>query len=167
MRRYDLSPIAPPAGRAHIRYGMRGHHEHAGVGASGSHLSSSRKTTVIVIDDDIFVRRALKTELEILGFKVVVRQSAEDLLAKELPDHDSCVLSDVYLPGMSGIELCRHLAAAGTSLPTILMTGRDDEHTRRLMREAKPIACLFKPFDEATLLRAVRKATQVPPKRRS
>ena len=70
------------------------------------------------------------------------------------------MLSDVYLPGMSGIELCQHLAAAGSQLPTILMTGRDDEHTRRLMREAKPIACLFKPFDEAALLRAIRKATR-------
>jgi DNA-binding response OmpR family regulator len=51
-------------------------------------------------------------------------------------------------------------------LPTILMTGRDDEHTRHLMREAKPVACLFKPFDEATLLRAVRKAIRLRPKRR-
>lgn len=113
---------------------------------------------MIVIDDDVFVCRALKTELEILGFKVVIRESAEDLLANELPDHDTCLLSDVYLSGMSGIELSRYLAAAGSLLPTILMTGRDDEHTRRLMREAKPVACLFKPFDEATLLRAVRKA---------
>jgi FixJ family two-component response regulator len=119
-----------------------------------------------VIDDDTFVCRALKTELEILGFKVVVRQSAEALLANKIPEDDACLLSDVYLPGMNGIELCRHLAAAGSRLPTILMTGRDDENTRRLMREAKPIACLFKPFDEATLLRAIRKATRLRPKRR-
>jgi two-component system response regulator FixJ len=121
---------------------------------------------VIVIDDDVFVCRALKTELEILGFRVLVRRSAEDLLANKLPGQNTCLLSDVYLPGMSGIELCRQLALAGSLLPTILMTGRDDEHTRRLMREAKPVACLFKPFDEATLLRAVRKATHQRPKRR-
>lgn len=120
---------------------------------------------MIVIDDDASVCRALKTELEILGFKVVVRFSAEELLANNLPDHDTCVLSDVYLPGMNGIELCKRLAAAGTRLPTILMTGRDDEHTRRLMREAKPIALLFKPFDEAALVRAIRKATRPRPKR--
>lgn len=114
---------------------------------------------MIVIDDDIFVCRALKTQLEILGFNVVVFHSAESLLADPLPTGDMCLLLDVYLPGMSGIELCRQLAEAGSRLPTILMTGRDDEHTRRLMRKAKPIACLFKPFDEAALLRAVRKAT--------
>ncbi len=76
--------------------------------------------------------------------------------------HDTCLLSDVYLPGMNGVELWRHLAEAGSRLPTILMTGRDDEHTRRLMREAKPIASLFKPFDEAALLRAIRKAMRRP-----
>ncbi len=113
---------------------------------------------MIVIDDDISVRRALKTHLEILGFKVVALPSAEDLLASELPDRDTCLLSDVYLPGMSGLELCQHLVNAGSHLRTILMTGRDDEHTRRRMREAKPIACLFKPFDEAALLRAIRRA---------
>jgi FixJ family two-component response regulator len=123
-----------------------------------SPLSSSQKTTVIVIDDDVFVCRALKTQLEILGFNVLVFQSADSLLANEFPTSDTCLLSDVYLPGMNGIELCRHLAKAGSRLPTILMTGRDDEHTRRRMREARPIACLFKPFDEAALLRAIRKA---------
>jgi FixJ family two-component response regulator len=121
-------------------------------------LSSGQKTTVIVIDDDVFVCRALKTQLEILGFNVLVFQNADGLLASELPISGACLLSDVYLPGMNGIELCRHLAKAGLRLPTILMTGRDDEHTRRRMREARPIACLFKPFDEAALLRAIRKA---------
>ncbi len=113
---------------------------------------------MIVIDDDIFICRALKTQLEILGFNVVVFQSAESLLADALPTRDTCLLSDVYLPGMNGIELCLHLAEAGCRLPTILMTGRDDEHTRRLMREAKAVACLSKPFDQTALLRAIRKA---------
>ena len=113
---------------------------------------------MIVIDDDVFVCRALKTQLEILEFNVLVFPTADGLLAREFPTHDTCLLSDVYLPGMNGIELCRYLAAVGPRVPTILMTGRDDEHTRRLMREAKPIACLFKPFNEAALLRAIRKA---------
>jgi FixJ family two-component response regulator len=113
---------------------------------------------VIVIDDDVFVCRALKTQLQILGFNVLVFQNADGLLAGEFPTSDTCLLSDVYLPGMNGIELCRHLAQAGSRLPTILMTGRDDEQTRRLMREANPVANLFKPFDQEALLRAIRKA---------
>jgi FixJ family two-component response regulator len=123
-------------------------------------LPSSQKTTVIVIDDDASVCRALQTLLQILGLDVMIFRTAEDMLAGKFPIYNTCVLSDVYLPGMSGIELCRHLIDAGTHLPTILMTGRDDEHTTRLMRAAKPVACLFKPFDEAALLRAIRKATQ-------
>ena len=118
----------------------------------------SQKTTVIVIDDDVFVCRALKTQLEILGFKVLVFPSADSLLASEFPTSDACLLSDVYLPGMNGVELCQHLTERGFQLPIVLMTGRDDERTQRLMRDAKPAASLFKPFDQATLLRAIRKA---------
>ncbi|MGH7934066.1 MAG: response regulator, partial [Candidatus Binataceae bacterium] len=88
-------------------------------------LLSSRKTTVIVLDDDRFVCRALKTQLQILGFGVLVFHSAESLLSGNLPDGEVCLLADIYLPGMNGNELCRHLYAAGVHLPTILMSGRE------------------------------------------
>jgi len=113
---------------------------------------------MIVVDDDASIRRALRTLLQILGFNVLVFQSAEELLASEFPTDNACLLLDVYMPGMSGIELCRSLVASGRHLPTLLMSGRDDERTRRIMRETKSIARLFKPFDEKTLLRAIRKA---------
>ena len=121
-------------------------------------LSGSQKATVVVIDDNPFVCRALKTELEILGFNVSVFHGAESFLASQFPIDDTCLLSDIYMPGMNGIELCRHLASAGRSLGIVLMSGRDDEQTRRLARQAKPAAILFKPFDEVALLRAIRKA---------
>jgi len=113
---------------------------------------------VIVLDDDLFICRALKTQLEILGFDVVVFHTAERLLASKITSPNICVLADVYLPGMSGVELCRRLAAEGSSLPIILMSGRDDDETARSMRDAKPIARLFKPFEQIELLRAVKKA---------
>jgi FixJ family two-component response regulator len=59
---------------------------------------------------------------------------------------------------MNGIELSRHLEAERLRLPTILMSGRDDEQTPQTMRLAKPIARLFKPFDEAALLHVIRTA---------
>jgi DNA-binding response OmpR family regulator len=59
---------------------------------------------------------------------------------------------------MSGIELSRSLAASGHRLPTILMSGRDDDATRQMMLDAQPIAALFKPFDQKALLQAIRKA---------
>ncbi len=114
--------------------------------------------TVIVVDDDVSIRRALGRQLQILGFDVLVFQSAEELLVSELPINNTCLLLDVYMPGMSGIELCQSLVASGRHLPTILMSGRDDEATREIMRQAKPIAGLFKPFDQKTLLQAIRRA---------
>jgi FixJ family two-component response regulator len=111
-----------------------------------------------VVDDDASMRRALQRQLQILGFNVLVLQSAEELLASEFPAGDTCLLLDVWMPGMNGDELCRSLDAAGRRLPTILMSGLDDEWTTQIMREAKPIARLFKPFEERQLIRAIRKA---------
>ncbi len=111
-----------------------------------------------MVDDDASVRRALRTQLQILGFTVLDFQSAEEFLTSEFPTGDACLLIDVYMPGMNGVELCRSLVASGRHLPTILISGRDDQQTMQMMREANPIASLLKPFDEKNLLRAIRKA---------
>ena len=111
-----------------------------------------------MVDDDLSIRRALGIQLEILGFDVLIFQSAEELLVSELPTENACLLVDVYMPGMSGIELFQSLVASGRHLPTILMSGRDDEATRQIMRQAKANARLFKPFDQKSLLQAIRKA---------
>jgi FixJ family two-component response regulator len=127
-------------------------------------LWKKSQATVIVVDDDASIRRALGRQIQILGFDVKVFQSAEELLASDLPADNACLLLDVYLRGMSGIELCRSMAASGRHLPTILMSGRDDEATRQMMRLEEPIASLFKPFDQKTLLQAIRKALRAVPK---
>ena len=114
--------------------------------------------TVIVVDDDASVRHALRRQLLVLGFRVLDFMSAEDFLNADLPTGDLCLLLDVYMPNMTGVELCGKLTASGRQLPTILISGRDDAQTRKMMRDAHPIASLLKPFDEKTLLRAIRKA---------
>ena len=111
-----------------------------------------------MVDDDASLRRALRRQLQVFGFIVLDFQSAEELLGGDLPIGNACLLLDVYMPGMNGIELCRSLAAAKWHLPTILMSGCDDERTRQMMREANPIASLVKPFDQESLLRAIRMA---------
>ena len=121
-------------------------------------LRNKAAATVIVVDDDASVRGALRRQLQVLGFMVLDFQSAEELLSGDLPMGNACLLLDVYMPGMNGIELCRSLAASKRHSPTILMSGRDDERTRQMMREANPIASLVKPFDEESLLRAIRMA---------
>ena len=121
-------------------------------------LGIKSTATVIVVDDDASIRGALRRQLQILGFNVLDFGSAEEFLTSELPTGDACLLLDVYMPAMTGIELCRKLSETGRRLPTILISGRDDSQTRKMMREAKPIASLLKPFDEKSLLRAIRKA---------
>jgi FixJ family two-component response regulator len=121
-------------------------------------LAIKSTATVIVVDDDASIRGALRRQLQILGFKVLDFGSAEEFLTSEIPSGDACLLLDVYMPAMNGIELCRKLTEAGRHLPTILISGRDDPQTRKMMREANPIASLLKPFDEKSLLRAIRKA---------
>jgi DNA-binding response OmpR family regulator len=90
-------------------------------------LPTTPKPTVIVVDDDLSVRRALRLQLRVAGFNVLVFQSGESLLGSDSPTDNACLLLDVYMPGMSGIELCRSLAAAGRRLPTVLMSASDDE----------------------------------------
>jgi FixJ family two-component response regulator len=121
-------------------------------------LGKNSPATVIVVDDDASIRGALRRQLQILGFNVTDFGSAAEFLASELPDGNACLLLDVYMPAMTGIELCRKMIESGRSLPTILISGRDDPQTRKIIREAKPIASLLKPFDEKSLLRAIRKA---------
>jgi two-component system, chemotaxis family, CheB/CheR fusion protein len=121
-------------------------------------LGKKSPATVIVVDDDAPIRGALRRQLQILGFKVLDFGSAEEFLGSEIPAGAVCLLLDVYMPAMTGIELCRKLTEAGRRLPTILISGRDDAATRKLMREAKPSASLLKPFDEKSLLRAIRRA---------
>jgi len=114
--------------------------------------------TVVVVDDDASIRRALRWQLQILGFNVLDFGSAEEFLSSEIPTGDVCLLLDVYMPGMSGVELCGKLIASERRLPTILVSGHDDPRTRKMIRDAKPVASLFKPFDEKDLMRAIRKA---------
>lgn len=121
-------------------------------------MSEKMTATVIVIDDDASVRRALRWQLQTLGFNVLDFESAGEFLASEIPGGDVCLLLDVYMAGMNGIDLCRKMIALERRLPTILVSGHDDRRTRKMMRAAKPAATLFKPFEEKALMRALRKA---------
>jgi two-component system, LuxR family, response regulator FixJ len=121
-------------------------------------MTSDQKGTVVVIDDDSSLLRALRRLLLAVDFEVLIFDSAEALLASAVPTGKVCLLLDIYLPGMSGIDLCKTMAASGRSLPTILMSARDDEVTQRKAREAGVIGTLYKPFDEDVLLNTIARA---------
>jgi FixJ family two-component response regulator len=121
-------------------------------------MTFESKGTVIVIDDDSSLLRALRRLLLAFDFDVMVFASAEAFLAINVPAGKVCLLLDIYLPGMSGIELCKTMAASDRNLPIILMTARDDEFTERSAHESGAFETLHKPFDEDVLLTAVARA---------
>ncbi|MEI9888878.1 MAG: response regulator [Rhizomicrobium sp.] len=119
-------------------------------------LSTAR--TVSIIDDDPAVLGATRKLLSLLGFSVASFASAEAFLASPEAATTACVISDVRMPGMSGVELQERLIGEGRALPFIFLTAFPDEASRRRARDAGAIAFLTKPFDGQTLIDTVRQA---------
>jgi len=113
---------------------------------------------VVIVDDDQSALKALATLVRSMGFKVRTFDRPSMLLEKKMPSGNACLLVDIYLPGMNGIELCERLAQSGQELPTIFITGRTDERTQRLVRASRAIAVLYKPIDERPLLETIVRA---------
>ncbi len=123
-----------------------------------SSLPIEKGATVLVVDDDPSFLPALARLIRAAGFQVRTFDRPSSLLASEMPKTKACMLVDVHLPEMNGVELCEALAESGRGLPAILITGRTDPETRRLLERAHPVAALFKPVDEQLLLEAVARA---------
>jgi Response regulator len=117
-----------------------------------------RRNIVAVVDDDPSMRAAAENLLEASGFATELFASAEDFLDREAATHVDCLLLDIDLGGMSGIELRRQLAASGCQLPVIFMTALDDEAIHREALIAGCLASLRKPFTARQLLDAIEKA---------
>lgn len=111
--------------------------------------------TVLVVDDDESVRRAMKRLLMSNGYQVLTFESAEDFLRSGLMWDRACLLLDIRLPGISGLDLQAKLAASGMKCPVIFMTAHDDSQWLEMAREAGAIAFLRKPFGERSLLNAL------------
>lgn len=119
-------------------------------------------STILVVDDDPSVLRALSRLIRAAGFKVLAFDRPSALLASAIPKADACLILDMNLPEMNGTELCRALAISGHRLPVILITGRSDPTTQRLIEEAHPVAALYKPIDEQSLFDAIARALDFP-----
>lgn len=111
-----------------------------------------------VIDDDPSVRRALRRLLRSAGFQVEAFGSAEEFLARPAPDGPACVVVDVRMPGLSGLDLQRELAERHTDLPIIFITGHGDIPMTVRAMKAGAVDFLPKPFHDDDLLAAVRQA---------
>jgi FixJ family two-component response regulator len=114
---------------------------------------------VAVVDDDISVREALESLIRSVRIEVRVFVSAEEFLNSAHPREADCLVLDVHLPGMTGIELHRHLLALNRKVPALFITAHSsDDRARSEARSEWTVAYLTKPFSEDELLDAVQAA---------
>src|SRR5262245_63803295 len=105
-----------------------------------------------IVDDDESVRMAIRSLLRSLGFKVEMFGSAEDLLGSARLDDIACLIVDLRLPGVSGVDLQRQLLAAKRELPMIFISAHEDPVAQRQALTAGALAFLRKPFSEKALI---------------
>jgi FixJ family two-component response regulator len=113
---------------------------------------------VFLVDNDASLRRALSRAIRLAGFQVDVFASAEALLALGAAPPHSCLVLDVNLAGVGGIELKHRLDASGCSLPTIFITALEANEVDAPLAALAPVAVLHKPFDNKALLDAIGRA---------
>jgi FixJ family two-component response regulator len=118
----------------------------------------SEERIVSVVDDDESVREAVDGLLRSVGIQVAVFASAEEFLGSRAPQRTGCLVLDLTLPGMAGVELQRHLARDGYRTPIVIVTARDDEETRAQALDAGAAGFFTKPVDGALLLSVVQSA---------
>ena len=115
---------------------------------------------VLVVDDDHSVRQALKSLIRSVGLRVELFASAQEFLAAERPDAPSCLVLDVRLPGISGLECQRQLTLSGADLPVIFITGHGDIPMSVRAMKAGAVEFLTKPFRDQDLLEAIHVALE-------
>jgi FixJ family two-component response regulator len=121
---------------------------------------SSDRSTVYVVDDDSRIREALSALLSSVGYDVMTFSSAGEYLAFQRPDVSACLVLDLDLPGMNGLELQKQLADAGGP-PIVFLTGYGDIPATVKAMKAGATEFLSKPFEEEDLLRAIDSAIRI------
>jgi FixJ family two-component response regulator len=116
------------------------------------------ESIVFIIDDDPLYRRSSERLVRSVGFSVQSFESARDFLSSRRPNAPSCLILDVRLPGLSGLDLQRELAEAGVQIPIIFVTGHGDIPMSVQAMKAGAVEFLTKPFRDQALLDAIRQA---------
>ena len=124
---------------------------------------TSDKTVIHIIDDDAAMRDSLAFLLDVNGFAPQTYESADAFLGGAAAASPVCVISDIRMPGMNGIELVRKLKSSGAACPVILITGHGDVALAVEAMKAGAVDFIEKPFDDAALLGAIRAALELHP----
>jgi FixJ family two-component response regulator len=115
---------------------------------------------VFIVDDDDAVRRALERLIRSVGLEVETFASGQEFLRRDPPERAACLVADVRMPGMSGLELQRELAKVGLSMPIIFMTGHGTVPMSVRAMKAGAVDFLQKPVDEQQLLDVIHQALE-------
>src|ERR1700684_954490 len=133
---------------------------------SSQKVPGVREPVVVIVDDDASVRRALSNLFQSGGLAVEVFGSASEMLQSKLPDVASCLVLDIRLPGLSGLDFQTELAKANIHIPIIFMTGHGDIPMTVRAMKGGAVDFLTKPFREQDMLDAVLAAIERDRKRR-
>jgi FixJ family two-component response regulator len=117
-----------------------------------------RHRVVAVIDDDAGMRKGIERLLQVHGLETELYASAEDFMAGQDTGNATCIVLDIALGGISGIELRRRMLALGSRVPTIFVTASDEPANVREADRLGCVACLLKPFPASELIEALGKA---------
>jgi len=116
------------------------------------------KQLVVGVDDDFRLRESLKSLVESAGYAAATYSSAEEFLQSGALAGAACLITDVRMPGMNGIELQRRIRLERPELPVIFISAHQDDEARERALDEGAIRFLYKPFDGAELLRTIEAA---------
>jgi FixJ family two-component response regulator len=113
---------------------------------------------VAAVDDDRRVRESIQSVLESAGYEAAMFRSAEEFLDSGVLPQATCVIADVRLPGLNGLELQRRIRQERAQVPVIFITAHDDDDIRQLALRDGAVDFMVKPFDAAQLLENIERA---------
>jgi FixJ family two-component response regulator len=119
---------------------------------------SDLRIRVAIVDDDASVRRALARLLSACSFDIQTYGSARDFIRAGSEDLPACLILDLHMPDISGLDLQRHLRSVGINIPTVIVTAYNEPGLRERCQSAGASAFLLKPLSQETLLSAINTA---------
>jgi FixJ family two-component response regulator len=117
-----------------------------------------KRKLISIVDDDRLFRESMRRLVKLMGYAVEEFPSAADFLASPRVRETACLVTDVQMPGMTGVELYRHLIDAGRVIPTILITAYPDDAAKKRALDGGVVCYLGKPLDDDDLERCLRAA---------